>query len=154
MEQEGLVTKETLQTEGRPSRNVYSVTDKGKRQLDLWLLQPVEDVRPREELLLKLFFSGNVPAENLIEKLAAEKEKCQKYIDEYLQIEHFLRTDETTRNERSLPLWLATLSYGRLWRESVIKWCDDTLKSLESMGNGIPPEKDPSNRMKKHNSRD
>jgi DNA-binding PadR family transcriptional regulator len=73
MEKEGLVIKETMHTEGRPSRNLYSITGKGRSQLDLWLLQPVEDIRPREELLLKLFFSENVPAENLIEKLTAEK---------------------------------------------------------------------------------
>jgi len=133
MEKEGLVIKETMQTEGRPSRNMYSVTDKGKSQLNQWLLQPVEDVRPREELLLKLFFSEKVPVENLVDKIKAEKEKCQKYIEEYLRIECFLQTDETTRNERSLPLWLATLNYGKLRRESVIKWCDETLKSLKLM---------------------
>jgi PadR family transcriptional regulator AphA len=138
MEREGLVVKKTLQTEGRPSRNVFSITAEGRRQLDQWLLQPVEDVRPREELLLKLFFSENVPLENLIDKIEAEKEKCQQYIGEYLRIEHFLKTDETTRREPSLPLWLATLSYGKLWRGSVITWCDETLKSLESM-------KDPNN---------
>ena len=133
MEKEGLVIKKTVQTEGRPSRNVYSITDKGKSQLNQWLLEPVEDVRPREELLLKLFFSEKVPVENLIEKIKAEKEKCQKYVEEYLRIEDFLKTDERTKNDRSLPLWLATINYGKLWRGSVIKWCDDTLKSLESM---------------------
>jgi PadR family transcriptional regulator, regulatory protein AphA len=133
MEKEGLVIKETMQTEGRPSRNVYSITDKGRNELDQWLLEPVEDVRPREELLLKLFFSEKVPVENLIEKINAEKEKCQKYVEEYLRIEDFLKTDERTKNDRSLPLWLATINYGKLWRGSVIKWCDETLKSLESM---------------------
>jgi PadR family transcriptional regulator AphA len=133
LEKEGLAVKETVQTEGRPSKNVYSITDKGRKELDQWLLQPVEDQRPREELLLKIFFSENVPVSSLVEKLQAEKEKCQKYIEEYRQIEHFLKTDEHTMNERGLPLWLMTLNYGKIWREGVIKWCDQTMKSLKSM---------------------
>jgi hypothetical protein len=35
----------------------FSITDEGKSQLNQWLLQPVVDVHPREEPLLKLFFS-------------------------------------------------------------------------------------------------
>lgn len=134
MEKEGLVIKVTMHNAGRPSRNLYSITDEGKSQINQWLLQPVEDVHPREELLLKLFFSEKVPVENMVGKINAEKEKCQKCIEEYLRIEHFLKTDEKTKDDRSLPLWLATLNYGKLWRASVITWCEVTLKSLEIRG--------------------
>ena len=133
MEREDLVTKETTQSENRPPKNVYSITVKGRNELNQWLLQPAEERRLREELLLKLFFSENVPVENLIGKIEAEKQKNKQYLEEYGRIEHFLKTDETTRNARGLPLWLATLNFGKFFRAAVIKWCDETVESLKTM---------------------
>ncbi len=45
---------------GRPNRKVYRITEKGRKSLDDWLLQPVTDnARPlRDELALKLLFLG------------------------------------------------------------------------------------------------
>ncbi|HYC56918.1 MAG TPA: PadR family transcriptional regulator [Candidatus Binatia bacterium] len=45
---------------GRPNRKVYRITEKGRQNLDDWLLQPVEDgATPlRDELVLKLLFLG------------------------------------------------------------------------------------------------
>ena len=45
----------------------------------------------------------------------------------------FLKTDETTRNARGLPLWLATLNFGKFFREAVIRWCDETVESLKTI---------------------
>lgn len=133
MEIAGLVVKKTAQTEGRPPKNIYSITDMGRKELQEWLLQPAEEYRPRIELLLKLFFSSNVPVENLIEKVADEKEKHKKFIEEYIKIENNLKTDERIKNQKGLPLWLATVNFGLCESEAIIKWCDETLESLEAM---------------------
>lgn len=133
MEKENLVVKETMQSGGRPPKNVYSITEKGKNELDEWLLQPAEDRPPREELLLKFFFSANVPLENLLEKLKAEKEKNQRHIKEYTTIENMLKTDKNIKKQKGLPLWLATLSFGKSHCKAVIKWCDETSKSLDAI---------------------
>ena len=55
MEEEELITKEVKQTEGRPSKNVFSITEKGKEELKKWLMLPVEQEPIRSELLLKIF---------------------------------------------------------------------------------------------------
>lgn len=133
MEKEGLVTKITKHTEGRPPRNVYSITKTGLNELNEWLLQPIEYRPPREELLLKLFFSLNIPIENLIEKVRAEKEKNQKRIEEYNRIERIITTDKKIKSQKGLPLWLTTVNFGKCHSEAVIKWCNQTLKSLETM---------------------
>ena len=132
LERDGLVTKVTAQSSpGRPPKNIYSITDGGKEELNKWLLLPVEDVRPREEILLKLFFGKKLPVDNIMDKLKAEKQKCQNYIEEYLGIEQCLKTGQATRDEPALPLWLATINYGKLYRQAIITWCDQTLASVE-----------------------
>ena len=135
MEREGMVTKETMRNENRPPRNVYSITEQGRNELSQWLLQPAEERRLREELLLKLFFSEDVPLENLIAKIEAEKQRNQQYLEEYHRIEQFLVTDETTSKTRGLPLWLATLNFGKIFRQGIIQWCDETVESLKTMQN-------------------
>ena len=133
MKGEGLVTKKTMQKENRPPRNVYSISAKGKKELDQWLLRPAEERRLREELLLKLFFSEKVPVEHLKGKIEAEKQKNQQYLEEYARIEHCLKTDEATRNAPGLPLWLSTINFGKIFRQGVIQWCEETIRSLEVM---------------------
>ncbi|WP_088187027.1 PadR family transcriptional regulator [Desulfosporosinus sp. FKA] len=139
MEKEGLVVKETEHTEGRPSKNVYSITEAGKHELAAWLLEPVQSVMGRNELLLKLFFSSEVPLENIIEKLEKEKVKHEKLVADYLQMEAFLKADEQVKNSKDFPLWLATLSCGRYNSEARIKWCQETIRSLT---NGFAKEGD------------
>jgi PadR family transcriptional regulator, regulatory protein AphA len=133
MEKEGLVTKITTRTEGRPARNVYSITGKGLEELNEWLLQPIQYRPPREELLLKLFFSSNLPVENLREKIRAEKDKYQKLIEEFCRIESIITTDRKIKNRKGFPLWLSTVNFGKCHSEAVIKWCDQTLITLETM---------------------
>src|ERR1700754_1627141 len=52
---EGCVEKETERQKGRPDRNVYSLTAKGRERLREWLVVPAVPEVPRNELLLKLF---------------------------------------------------------------------------------------------------
>jgi PadR family transcriptional regulator, regulatory protein AphA len=133
MEEEKLVTRETMQTEGRPAKNVYSITEKGRKELKKWLLQPVEERHLREELLLKIFFSEHVPLENIKEKIRAKKEQTLRFLEEYSEIERHIKTDEYTKESSSLPFWLITLNFGKHFREGIIKWCDETMETLESM---------------------
>src|SRR5271157_2533087 len=52
LEAEGLVTKESQQTQGRPPKNVYRITQKGTDELREWLLKPAQDHPMRFELML------------------------------------------------------------------------------------------------------
>lgn len=133
LEAEGLATKETEFTEGKPVKNIYSVTEKGRRELREWVLAPVEAQSVRSELLLKLFFAGDLPIDNLTVKIQQKKERHQHELAEYTEIETMLKTQEPFRSFKQLPLWLATISYGMHDARAMLAWCDETLKMLETM---------------------
>ena len=65
LEEEELVEKRTERTAKNPERNVYTLNEKGREELDRWLLLPAERPTLRIELLLKLFFGHDVPKENV-----------------------------------------------------------------------------------------
>ncbi len=130
LEADGMVTKQFQQTQGRPPKTVYSITEKGSSFLREWLLKPAEYHPRRSELLLKLFLAGDLPVSNVREKLIRHREMNVKNLETYQGIEQMLRSSEPYRSQKALPLWLATLDYGKRDARTAIEWCDETLRTL------------------------
>ena len=73
-ENEGLVTKTTETQEGKPARNVYSITDAGRERLRslLWTLPP-ELATNEEEFLVRVSFFPEIPEANQRAIIAARE---------------------------------------------------------------------------------
>lgn len=135
MEDEELITKEVTQTEGRPSKNVYSITQKGREELEEWLKLPVENDPIRSEFLLKIFLSKDIQMENIIEKISKLKEQCEEELKKYSEIEEFLKSKQTDIEKKELALYLSTVRYGKLEEEVKLKWCEETIQQLGVLNN-------------------
>jgi PadR family transcriptional regulator, regulatory protein AphA len=133
LEKEGLATTEIAQTAGRPVKRIYSITEKGKRELRDWLLKPAEAPPRRYEFILKLFFSADIPAAHLAGAIRQFKEMNEKTIEIYSNNEKETLADMTAENEKSRKLILMTINCGRYEAEAMIKWCDETLEVLKGM---------------------
>lgn len=125
LESEGLATHTTEFTEGRPPRQVYSVTEAGQQELDDWMQRSVEWEPPRHELLLKLLLSSRAPAfvatrhvlalrSQLMESRRAQEQAARKGPD----------SPEEARRFR------LTLRFGELVNEAMLTWCDEALSEL------------------------
>lgn len=132
MEEEELITKEVEQTEGRPAKNVYSITEKGKKELNEWLLLPAEQEPIRSEFLLKMFCSKDLPVENVIEKLEKLKKDCENELEEYVTIKNIL-VNSKEMGKKILVLSISTVTFGIYNTESKIKWCEDTIENLKKI---------------------
>ncbi|HVO38700.1 MAG TPA: PadR family transcriptional regulator [Spirochaetia bacterium] len=130
LEAEGMVTKESQQTPGRPPKNVYRITERGFQELQEWLSKPAQYHPFRNELLLKLFLAWNLPASNVREKLEKERERNLRNLETFRGIEAMLKGSEPYKSQKGLPLWLATLDYGKRFSQAVIEWCDETMRTL------------------------
>lgn len=135
MEDEELITKEVKQTEGRPTKNVYSITQKGRDELQEWLMLPVEQEPIRSEFLLKIFLSKDITAEKIIEKLKTIKEKSEEELKEYSEIANMLNVQLKNTDKKSAILYLSTVNYGKEIEEAKIKWYEETIKALEELEN-------------------
>jgi len=69
LERDGLVESEIVEQDARPDRKVYQVTERGTKELDRWLAEPVEFAPPlRDELYIKFLaqrVAGADPSELL-----------------------------------------------------------------------------------------
>ena len=135
LDAEGLVTKRVEQQPGRPDRHVYALTERGQEELRRWLGEPVGDQIGRNELLLKLFFSHQVPAAVSL----AHVQRCRALQLEYLRRYEQLDT-EIPQRAAGLPdltYMLITLSYGKHIARALLDWCDETIAALSQLQPGV-----------------
>ncbi len=121
----GLVVKKTERKKGSPDRHVYSLTAEGREQLRRWLKVP------RNELLLKLFFGGQVSPSVSRAHVQTYLESHEKELLVYGAIAKKLRKEEA--HDPQLPFWLMTLNMGRHHSAAIVKWCKETLAELEEL---------------------
>ncbi len=66
MEKDGLITKESVIQEGRPNKNLYSITEEGKLQFKKYMYSPVEDNEFKSDAMTRLFFGEFVEADIMV----------------------------------------------------------------------------------------
>ena len=129
LEDQGLVTRSESKSSGKPTSIIYNITPQGEEVLSQWLQLQPEDQKPRNELLLKIFFSHHQPVahvRHLIKtKLSEKKDKLAVF---QLVNEQLLKEES---NSPELPYWLMTLRHGIIHAKATIDWCNECLKGLD-----------------------
>lgn len=117
--------------ESSRSKQIYSITDKGRAYLREWLLQPVQRDELRYETLLKLFFGSEAGAEATAEHIAAFREKTEKALGELLRAREVLKAhlDEDVTHR----YYLLTVEFGISTYEGYLKYCDEAIEALGEM---------------------
>ncbi len=130
MKAEGLVTMRVEKTgNGRPPRNVYSITPKGLKAFKSWLAGPVSDQPVRNELLLRVFFGRHLPTQELAALIQEEKTKNEELLSRYGSIEEKLRS----YGSPDLSYRLMTLVFGKSRSRMIIEWCEETLTTIKKL---------------------
>ena len=127
----GFVSSQEEIQKGRPSRYIYSITQKGRDELRKWLgIAPQPEV-PRNEMLLKLFFGSQAPASALIayvERMALEHRALLE------KFAHFEREEMAEHKHRpEAPYWLMAARFGQLEMEAHLRWAEETLAKLRKL---------------------
>ena len=121
LEEKELVTCREEPSPGKPPRKVYTITEKGSESLEAWLLSPLEGMKYRNELLLRLFFMAEDKTEKINEMIRREEELHQALLEEYGKVEkHILE------KHGEVPSILCTVRYGKKISEATLEWCRET----------------------------
>lgn len=124
-----LATVEEISEDGKPKRNEYQLTEKGKHVLKTWLEKPIEQLPvEKNEVLFKLFFARHLPVENTIHHLQDYREKLTIQYNTYQDIENILRNNH--HGDSDLIYWLATLDYGKRVTKAAIDWTEVTVATF------------------------
>lgn len=128
---EGFVSCKTERQRGKPDRRIYSITKKGRERLTRWLKVPPQPEIPRNEMLLKLFFGEQVPAEVLIgyvERVAKER-RAQLALFKRAEREHI----DQNRHYAGAPYWRMAAHFGQMEMAAHVRWAEETLVELKKV---------------------
>ena len=116
---------------GKGNRTVYRLTGAGRRRLRAWLKTPSVEQVPRSEMLLKIFFAGQVSPRIVREQVEAFRERKAGELERYAGISRWIEQAHATHPDRLY--WEMTLAYGCAESEAAVRWSDATLSKLERL---------------------
>ena len=126
--EDGLAVKRSDEESPR-NKQIYTITEKGRKHLRQWLSEPVQRDELRYETLLKLFF-GNEAGEGVTAgHIRAFRDKTRASLDELLTARENLISviDEDSAHK----YYLMTVEFGIKTYEAYIGFCDEVLTKLE-----------------------
>jgi PadR family transcriptional regulator, regulatory protein AphA len=133
MKKNGWLSSSIEHQEGKPSRKVYSITDKGKKEFDSWLLKPPEAVQIKNEMLVKVFFGNQMDQKDLVNHIKESRESALRFLEETPKEVKATVEEYVTRTgaKDDMRFWLLTYDLGRRRAEMTVEWCDSALNIIK-----------------------
>lgn len=128
MQEDGII--EVVPSEQTEKKIQYKITQRGKQELEKWLLEETQLQPVRSEFMLKLLFSTELPKERVLEMLIAYKAVHEKKLEKYLSMKTDLENGSTQISKERIQYVKAILRSGILSCEAVIRWCDETIEEI------------------------
>lgn len=129
---EGFAERRREKQTGKPDRYVYSLTTRGRQELERWLAVPARQEPARSELLLKLFLGSAGPVADSVTQIEHFQTRQREVLATYEDIERQLRKEMADHPQ--LPFSLLTLHYGQHRCRAMLAWCDESLRALARLG--------------------
>lgn len=127
MEKDGYIVKETVIQEGKPNKNIYSITEKGKELFYHYLQSPVESEVIRSDFLMRMYFGHHVGTEQSIAWLKDEISKTKEILVR-------LQEDYRAWKDKMSPTQVICIEMGISYNEAKLKTYEKGLKSLLERG--------------------
>jgi len=129
LEKNGQITKKVEIKEHGPNRIVYTITDKGLKELQTWLAKPAKKEVHKYEFLLKLFFGDQAYPELNLKHIQEFKARNQKILQTMTLFEESLKP---ILNESEGHYYiLLTILLGKSISQASIQWADNASKMLQ-----------------------
>jgi PadR family transcriptional regulator, regulatory protein AphA len=128
---EGLAERRREKQRGKPDRQIYSLTDKGRLEVARWLAVPARQEPFRNELLLKLFLGAEGPVAESITQIEHYESSQRALLETYIGIERRVR--EELPGHPQLPFSLVTLHYGQHRCRAMLAWCAESICALKRL---------------------
>ncbi|NOU96413.1 PadR family transcriptional regulator [Paenibacillus sp. LMG 31456] len=81
MEKEELLTKENVLQDGKPNKNVYTITENGRKQFSSYLESPLEADSLKSDFLMRLYFGKFVGYDKVIAWLKQVQQHTEKQLE-------------------------------------------------------------------------
>ncbi len=142
LQEQGWVESEFIPQEGRPTRNVYSITPAGAEELRRWLVTSLPLGQVREAWLIQVFFAHFQSNDEIVSLLEARMDAIRARLEVY-RTEAQAVIDQRAAQigvERASQLWQITLDYGNAYYSAQLAWLEQTLARVRNLPPLTPPK--------------
>jgi PadR family transcriptional regulator AphA len=139
-----LVEFEAVSQTGKPDKKVYTITDKGRKALEEWVLVPPVEAVAKDEMTMKVYSmwltDPNMAKNLFFERVNSYKEKLIRYQKKMIKLLE-KNPEKDIMNPDFIHIML--LERGIAQTEQEINWCE---QMIERFNNGNVKTKNVKNR--------
>ena len=118
-----LVTVEVIPGLDRPPKKIYTITEPGRQELQVWIDQPVTSNAPLKAFVMRLLLAGNFSSNGLTAHLRQRRSQVRAHHEALNQ------AVSAPREEGDVGQHLA-MDYGLALATAELDWLDRTLSEL------------------------
>lgn len=129
-EKEWLTSHIEFQTD-KPNKRIYSITDKGKKELENWLQSDIPKETTRSEMLMRLFFFAQNSVADNIEILKKIEETYKNQCEAMTNVNDNIADYSSFANsEDDVLYWDMTADFGRAYSKMCLDWARRCIERL------------------------
>lgn len=136
LKKNGWVSDMSIHLEGKPDKNLFSITESGKNELKRWLTEDDTEFRMRNPLMMKIFFRGELGIEENIEyfkKLLNQCDDFMKLIEKSpFDVDMY---EGMIENPEKALYWKMTVEFGFMYSQIYREWLEKCIKEMEELIN-------------------
>jgi len=124
---EGAVTVDVVEQEGRPPKKIYAIAEAGQNELETWLREPAMPDRVTREFLLKIFLAHRLTPEHLEAHLGQRRQETENMCQVLEQLDK-----QPSKQMNGQHGWV--IAYAKAMCEAEIGWLNHIEQSLRNGG--------------------
>lgn len=131
LEAKGWAGKTVIPQQGRPDKNIYTITPEGRKELLRWLSNGELTLDFRSPVLMKVFFLGERSKEENICYFEGLKEYCEIFLQSLDAAQnHVSEYSGYLEEPEKAVYWEMTIDYGRRSMRMYIDWAQSCIDRL------------------------
>lgn len=132
LEKKNWVKKTFVPQQGKPDKNIYSITVEGRCELLRWLSDGDLGINPRTPILMKVFFMGERNREDNIRYFEQLKAYCGMFLKSLESAPNQIEAYSSFLNAGEKALyWKMTVEYGRRNMQMCMEWAQSCIEQLK-----------------------
>lgn len=129
----GWVTEVTVPQQGKPDKNIFSITEAGRTELKHWLSN--DSIKAiKNPLLMRTFFRGELPPEENIRFFQAVQAYSIQYLKELekppVSVNQYAKE---IKNPEQAIYWNMTIEYGVMYMDMLRRWSEICIERLKKL---------------------
>jgi PadR family transcriptional regulator AphA len=131
--EQGLAKVELIPQEDRPNRKAYHITEAGREELRHWMTLPLPYKTGRSDMLVQVFFAGQLSDEEILALLEQEAEHLWATLERYSQLPQEMPPyAQQVGSPREVFFWMLTLECGIKVNQAWLEWIESVIHRIKN----------------------